>query len=694
MNFSLHTVGSWISDWSASDLARLLLDPVIKCSAILALGFATISLLRRASAAHRSLAWLAVFTTLLILPLAYAITPLWSVPVMTIQHTVPPVQARPAPAIEISTPAAPALAAPLPSPASAAWSSAEVLTLLYFTGVVCLLAFRLVGAWQLRRIARASLAPDASIVTLVSDIQRRHGIRRAITVLLSHRATVPMTWGTFRPVLMLPASCAEWSRADLRAALEHELAHIAHHDAARRWLGTLVTALWWPQPLVWLASKAWRLEQERACDDAVVCSGADAGRYAEQLIAAARSVRLGGFQSAAALVMAMPSDLETRLRAVVASDVNRSSAGRAAIAITATVVVLIATFCAAFEAKAKAAAASNPRMIYITTKFVELSDTAAPVEHPALKQARDGQPVVVSDAEMQELLRQLAQKKGVDLMSAPSVTTKSGLQATVEVVREFIYPTEFGEKDGDLVPTTFEMLPIGVHVELNPAWQADGAIRLKPVEAQINEFHGFIVGGKANLVAKGNGFTFDDTKEFVGRDHLLPKASRVGDIASKESMSIDHWKNDPVKKGEVSKPVFSTLSWTGDVKLKPGEWQVCFLKLKGAGKPPAGERRVWFFISAGEAKAAPATPETAGAPKEPTVTVMGGVVKQGKYAIKPGMTVIDALKLAGGPLPGGAMLRKVKLTRGNAEKRKTILVERDKFGFIQLKDGDHLQVPE
>jgi len=39
--------------------------------------------------------------------------------------------------------------------------------------------------------------------------------------------------------------------------------------------------------------------------------------------------------------------------------------------------------------------------------------------------------------------RQLAKKKGVDLLSAPSVTTKSGQRAIIEVIRELRYPKTY-----------------------------------------------------------------------------------------------------------------------------------------------------------------------------------------------------------------------------------------------------------
>ena len=50
---------------------------------------------------------------------------------------------------------------------------------------------------------------------------------------------------------------------------------------------------------------------------------------------------------------------------------------------------------------------------------------------------------VFSDPQFQLVVRALNQQKGVDLLSAPRVTTKSGQQATIEIIREFIYPTQF-----------------------------------------------------------------------------------------------------------------------------------------------------------------------------------------------------------------------------------------------------------
>src|SRR5205814_10122907 len=50
---------------------------------------------------------------------------------------------------------------------------------------------------------------------------------------------------------------------------------------------------------------------------------------------------------------------------------------------------------------------------------------------------------VFTDPQFQVVIRALNQKKGVDLLSAPNVTTKSGQRAVIEIVREFRYPTQF-----------------------------------------------------------------------------------------------------------------------------------------------------------------------------------------------------------------------------------------------------------
>lgn len=125
-----------------------------------------------------------------------------------------------------------------------------------------------------------------------------------------------------------------------------------------------------------------------------------------------------------------------------------------------------------------------------------------------------------SDGQVQMIMRGLAQKKGTDLMTAPSVTARSGQKATIEIIREFIYPTEYEPPElpnsvgqtsgfggyGGLVggsgggsfpvtpatPTAFETRNTGVTLEIEPTiGENDFVIDLRFVP-EIVEFEGFI----------------------------------------------------------------------------------------------------------------------------------------------------------------------------------------------------------
>lgn len=150
---------------------------------------------------------------------------------------------------------------------------------------------------------------------------------------------------------------------------------------------------------------------------------------------------------------------------------------------------------------------------------------------------------VYTDPQFQVTIRALSQKKGVDLMSAPSVTTRSGQRATVEVIREFIYPTEFDPPQipqnfgatsttttvgtsntssfpvTPTTPTAFEMRPVGVRMEVDPVIGPDGYTIDLNLAPEVTEFEGFINYGSpintASTDALGNPTTVTLTENKI-----------------------------------------------------------------------------------------------------------------------------------------------------------------------------------
>jgi general secretion pathway protein D len=76
---------------------------------------------------------------------------------------------------------------------------------------------------------------------------------------------------------------------------------------------------------------------------------------------------------------------------------------------------------------------------------------------------------VLTNPELTMVLHALRQRKNADLLSAPKVTTQSGLEATIKVVTEYIYPTEFtvepiqGSSQNNFGGST--SIPVGATVE-------------------------------------------------------------------------------------------------------------------------------------------------------------------------------------------------------------------------------------
>lgn len=118
---------------------------------------------------------------------------------------------------------------------------------------------------------------------------------------------------------------------------------------------------------------------------------------------------------------------------------------------------------------------------------------------------------VFTDPQFQVVIRALNQKKGVDLLSAPRLTTKSGQRAIIEVVREFRYPTRFTPPQlpnisvsggggaatipaiaAPSTPSDFETRNTGVTLEVEPVVGPDGVTIDLNLVPQVVEFEGFI----------------------------------------------------------------------------------------------------------------------------------------------------------------------------------------------------------
>ena len=229
-------------------------------------------------------------------------------------------------------------------------SPARVLLELWLAGVIIALVPLVAGRVQLARIGRLSLDVDSDALDdFASRLARSLGVTRVVRLIEGGPDASPMTWGTWHPVVLVPAGFAEWSEERQRDVLLHELAHVARYDCLTQTIARVACALYWFNPLAWLAARQLRIERERSCDDRVLMAGARPSAYAEHLLTIARTLRAPGATPVAALAMARPSQLEGRLLALLDAGRARGAVSSRAAGFTASVTIAVAATLAALQ---------------------------------------------------------------------------------------------------------------------------------------------------------------------------------------------------------------------------------------------------------------------------------------------------------------------------------------------------------
>jgi beta-lactamase regulating signal transducer with metallopeptidase domain len=311
---------------------------VVRVTLVLAGGGLVALGMSRASAARRHMIWSGVLAGVLLMPLAIGVGPVWTLPVlpappptvMTVATT--PVTVAPEPGV---TAGAVSSTTALPPAAIVAFGISDVVDSpvalalgIWLLGASVFACWLLVGLIRLRRLgAQAAPLVDDRWQAELAQARQRLGVSRTVRLLSGVGTPVPLTWGTLRPVILLPDDAGRWATDRVRVVLLHELAHIRRWDCLTQLVGRLARATHWFNPFAWLAVRQLSCERERACDELVLASGTRASDYAEHLLSFARPRGADEWPAAVAMPMARSSQIERRLRSILSPRVPRPPRG-------------------------------------------------------------------------------------------------------------------------------------------------------------------------------------------------------------------------------------------------------------------------------------------------------------------------------------------------------------------------------
>lgn len=152
------------------------------------------------------------------------------------------------------------------------------------------------------------------------------GLPPHIRLVRTSNVDIPVTLGYVRPTILLPEISSTWPEERLRAVLLHEGAHVRRADWLWLVLSGVMSALYWPNPLVHVLAAKMRSEAELAADDAVLRGGVSAPAYATTLVDLAEGVR--SKPMVAALPFVDTGSLKARVVQILSATANRKPLGR------------------------------------------------------------------------------------------------------------------------------------------------------------------------------------------------------------------------------------------------------------------------------------------------------------------------------------------------------------------------------
>jgi len=365
------------------DVVAVLLGAAARGAIVLVAALILTSLLHRRPAATRHAIWAGAIAVQLLLPVLALWGPHWRVPVPgalrpfvpeasvatssrqsrdeyftpappTRSDVAPATKAEAAPVSAPPTSATPApYAASVPAP-SAGVSLGSLLIALWALGAAAVLLRLAAGTIIVARLARrGARIDDGGWLSLAQRLANTLRIQRPLILLRGNRLGVPVTWGIVYPIVLLPDDADEWPEERRRYVLVHEMAHVKRLDALTQLLGQLALAIFWFNPLVWIANRRLQLEREHACDDYVLRHGTQASTYAADLLQMVQSLGTPAHRAAqpafAALAMARRSEFEGRMLSILDPVLDRHPLDRGRTLMSAFATLLLVVPLAALQ---------------------------------------------------------------------------------------------------------------------------------------------------------------------------------------------------------------------------------------------------------------------------------------------------------------------------------------------------------
>lgn len=214
----------------------------------------------------------------------------------------------------------------------------DMLPVIWGVGIGVIAAFFGINYWKGIREFRMSLPVENEFV---NEWLSSHQLRRNITIRQYDCIHTPLTYGIFRPVILLPKESLKQPPSTLNFILTHEWVHIRRFDCVTKILLTAALCIHWMNPLVWVMYLLFNRDIELSCDETVLNLLGRNKRSDYALALIDMEEQKGGFASFASGFGR--NAIEERIRAIMKMKKASLITILAAVVVVACVSILFAT---------------------------------------------------------------------------------------------------------------------------------------------------------------------------------------------------------------------------------------------------------------------------------------------------------------------------------------------------------------
>ena len=133
--------------------------------------------------------------------------------------------------------------------------------LFWLSGCLIILSLGAFAQWKIYRLAHFESR----------KVELGIALPNALTVVSNNQLSGPILSGIFNPTLLIPEGFhSQFSARQQQLMINHELVHFHRGDNLYNLFALLFVAVFWFNPLTWLAYRAFRRSQELACDAVVL----------------------------------------------------------------------------------------------------------------------------------------------------------------------------------------------------------------------------------------------------------------------------------------------------------------------------------------------------------------------------------------------------------------------------------------